>query len=247
MDPPGSRRQGRPREHGLRPCRHLSRARRRAGLRLRRGGPIVFRSYPGERPTLDGQGLEVPADFSGMISIESQHHVTVQGFEIRGYRTAESGHIPAGVWVSGRPTTFASSTPASTIWGRTSRGRSGGDAHGIAVYGTDSSRHPRRGDRRQRAVRPDAGLERSPDGQRQRPGVRDHRERGARHRQHRDRRDRLRGEGRGLERGPGARRARRRQPRVRHRFVRRPGIRARIGAPTASTSTAGGTSSSNAA
>ena len=102
-------------------------------------GPIVFRNYPGERPTLDGQGLEVPADFSGMISIESQHHVTVQGFEIRGYRTAESGHIPAGVWVSGRPTTFASSTPASTIWGRTSRGRSGGDAHGIAVYGTDSS------------------------------------------------------------------------------------------------------------
>ena len=68
-------------------------------------GSIVFRNYPGERPTLDGQGLEVPRGHKrpGMISIESQHHVTVQGFEIRGYRTAESGHISAGVWVSGRP------------------------------------------------------------------------------------------------------------------------------------------------
>ena len=99
-------------------------------------GPIVFRNSPGERPTLDGQGLEVPADFSGMISIESQRHVSVQGFEIRGYRTAESGHVPAGVWVSGASNDVRILDTRIHDLGTDFEGRSGGDAHGIAVYGT---------------------------------------------------------------------------------------------------------------
>lgn len=104
-------------------------------------GPIVFRNYPGERPILDGRGLDVPADFSGMMAIESQHHVTVQGFEIRGYRTAESGHVPVGVWVGGASNDIHILDTRIHDLGTDFSGRSGGDAHGIAVYGTDSS-HP---------------------------------------------------------------------------------------------------------
>jgi hypothetical protein len=102
-------------------------------------GPIVFRNYPGERPILDGEGLEVPADFSGMISIESQHHVTVQGLEIRGYRTAQSGHVPVGIWVSGASNDIRVLDTRIHDLGTDFEGRSGGDAHGIAVYGTDST------------------------------------------------------------------------------------------------------------
>jgi hypothetical protein len=105
-----------------------------------RQGPIVFRNYPGERPILDGEGLEVPGDFSGMISVDSQHHVTVQGFEIRGYRSGESGHVPVGVWVTGASSDIRILGTRIHDLGTDFGGRSGGDAHGIAVYGTDSTR-----------------------------------------------------------------------------------------------------------
>ncbi len=103
------------------------------------GGRVVVRNYPGEAPVLEGSGLTAPADFSGMISIESRHHVTVQGLEVRGYRSAEPGHAPVGVWVTGASSDIDVLDMRIHDLGTDVQRRTGADAHGIAVYGTDSS------------------------------------------------------------------------------------------------------------
>lgn len=99
------------------------------------GKPITFRNYPGHHPILDGDGLAVPADDAGMIVLAGRAHVTIQGFEIRGYATAQRYRVPIGVWIRGN-------SHHITILGnrihdiRTDYpGASGGDAHGIAAYG----------------------------------------------------------------------------------------------------------------
>jgi hypothetical protein len=101
-------------------------------------GPVVIRNAPGEHPILDGSGLPVPSGFSGLFSIDSRKYVTIQGFAIRNYKTAQAGHAPVGIWVTG------ASDHVSILDNRvhdieTNFPRSnGGDAHGIAMYGTDS-------------------------------------------------------------------------------------------------------------
>src|SRR3989442_5729052 len=67
----------------------------------RSGGFINFRNYPGEHPVLDGAALSVPNGLNGVVSIDSQDYLTVQGFQIRDYRTAEPGHVPIGIYVTG--------------------------------------------------------------------------------------------------------------------------------------------------
>jgi hypothetical protein len=104
-------------------------------------GPIVFRNAPGEHPVIDGTGLDVPTGFRGLFSIDSQSYVTIQGFEVQNYTTAQQGHAPVGIFVTG------ASDHISILDNRVHgietqvQGSSGGDAHGIAVYGTDSN-HP---------------------------------------------------------------------------------------------------------
>jgi hypothetical protein len=104
-------------------------------------GPVVIRNAPGEHPILDGTGLAVPTDFHGLFSIDARSYVTIRGFEIRNYRTSEAGHDPVGIFVNG------ASDHISILDNRVHdietnvQARSGGDAHGIAVYGTDSD-HP---------------------------------------------------------------------------------------------------------
>ena len=100
-------------------------------------GRVVLRNYPGETPVLDGSGLAASADFSGMISIDSQRYVTVQGIELRGYRSAEPGHAPVGVWVTGAASDISILDMRIHDLGTDVQRRTGADAHGIAVYGTD--------------------------------------------------------------------------------------------------------------
>jgi hypothetical protein len=99
------------------------------------GRPIVFRNEPGEHPILDGSSLEVGQEFFPMISIDGGRYVEIRGFEIRGLHTDLSGHNPVGILVTGA---------SDHVWivgnvlhdmGTTFQGRTGGDAHGIAVYG----------------------------------------------------------------------------------------------------------------
>ena len=105
------------------------------------GRPIVFAAAPGERPVLDGSSLEVPPDQSAMITIDSRSHVQIRGFEITGYGSSVTGHVPIGILVTGASDHVRLEDNLVHDMGTTFQGRNGGDAHGIAVFGTDAA-HP---------------------------------------------------------------------------------------------------------
>jgi len=102
------------------------------------GGFIIFRNYPGEHPVLDGAGMSVPDGLNGMFSIDSRDYVTVRGFEIRDYRTAQPGHVPIGIFVTGDASHIRILDNAIHDIQTNVQTRVNGDAHGIAVYGTQS-------------------------------------------------------------------------------------------------------------
>ena len=105
------------------------------------GRPITFAVAPGERVVLDGSSLEVPAGQNAMIAIDSQRFVTIRGFEITGYRSDVSGHVPIGILVTGAADHIRLAGNVVRDMGTTFEGRNGGDAHGIAVFGTAGD-HP---------------------------------------------------------------------------------------------------------
>lgn len=96
--------------------------------------PITFVNYPGETPILDGTGLK-PQDTQGLVNIVNQSYVTVQGFEIRNYTTPDPGVTPAGIWITGWGTGVRLLNNRVHHITTTAEGR-GGNAFGIAVYGT---------------------------------------------------------------------------------------------------------------
>jgi hypothetical protein len=95
----------------------------------------------GETVVLDGSTLEAPAGQSAMIEIDSQRYLTIEGFEITGYGSAESGHVPIGILVTGSADHVRLSGNVIHDMGTTFQGRNGGDAHGIGVFGTTAD-HP---------------------------------------------------------------------------------------------------------
>ena len=104
------------------------------------GRPITFAAAPGESVVLDGSSLEVPAGQAPMIEIDSQRYLTIEGFEITGFGSSESGHVPMGVLVTGSADHVRLVSNAIHDMGTTFDGKNGGDAHGIGVFGTDPAR-----------------------------------------------------------------------------------------------------------
>ncbi len=105
------------------------------------GRPITFAAAPGERVVLDGSSLEVPAGQSAMIAIDGERYLTIRGFEITGYRSGASGHVPIGILVTGAADHVRLVNNVVRDMGTTFDGRNGGDAHGIGVFGTEAD-HP---------------------------------------------------------------------------------------------------------
>ena len=70
-----------------------------------------------------------------MISVDGQRYVEIRGFEIRGHTTDQTGHNPVGILVTGASDHVSIVGNVVHDMGTTFRGRIGGDAHGIAVYG----------------------------------------------------------------------------------------------------------------
>jgi Pel9A-like, right handed beta helix region len=103
------------------------------------GRPIVFSAAPGERAVLDGSSLEVPADQNAMITIDSRSYIQIRGFEITGYRSGVTGHVPIGILVTGPSDHVRLDDNLVHDMGTSFQGRNGGDAHGIAVFGTDAA------------------------------------------------------------------------------------------------------------
>ena len=104
-------------------------------------GFITLRSYPGETAVLDAEHI-APNDRSGVLTIHNQSYVRIEGIEIRNYRTAEHRLTPLGISVMGAGSHIELLKNnvhhiEQTFDGRDSPGR-GGNAFGIAVYGTDA-------------------------------------------------------------------------------------------------------------
>ncbi len=104
----------------------------------RPGMPITFAAAPDAHVVLDGSTLEVPAEQSAMVMVDGRHDVVIEGFDITGYASDVSGHVPVGIFITGASDTITIRGNRVHDMGTTFQGRSGGDAHGIAVYGTDA-------------------------------------------------------------------------------------------------------------
>ena len=102
--------------------------------------PITFEATGGP-VLLDGSSFGVPAGQSAMVLIDSRRYITIRGFEIAGYRTNVSGHVPIGILVTGASDHVRLSDNFVHDMGTTFEGRNGGDAHGIGVFGTEAD-HP---------------------------------------------------------------------------------------------------------
>jgi parallel beta helix pectate lyase-like protein len=100
------------------------------------GGYVTFMSYPSETAILDGTGLTVPSGWGPMIRIENKSYITIQGFEIRNYRSSLKAHSPIGIFVTGYDDHIQLLSNMVHDMGTSFSGKNGGDAHGIAVYGT---------------------------------------------------------------------------------------------------------------
>jgi len=105
------------------------------------GQQITFSPAPGDSVVLDGSSLEVPAGQAAMIEIDSQRYLTIEGFEITGFGSSESGHVPIGILVTGSADHIRLAGNAIHDMGTTFDGMNGGDAHGIGVFGTTAD-HP---------------------------------------------------------------------------------------------------------
>ena len=100
-------------------------------------GAITFQSFAGETAVLDGSNLTVPNSDSALFLIDSQSYVTIDGFELRNYRSSNSNRVPMGIYVAG-------SAHHISILNNTSHqiettAGVNGNAHGIAVYGTEAT------------------------------------------------------------------------------------------------------------
>jgi parallel beta-helix repeat protein len=108
---------------------------------------ITLRSYPGEVAILDGSAVNIQnKERSGLFNITDQSYVTIEGFEIRNYKTSDIRRTVAGISVSGKGSniiimgnhihdiaTYAKGSLCS-------RGRSDtANAFGIVAYGTETS------------------------------------------------------------------------------------------------------------
>jgi len=104
------------------------------------GGYVTLQNASGAIPILDGTSLAHP-DGDNAIYIHSQSYLIIQGFEIRNYTTSLPDIVPMGIQVEGAAHHIQllnnhihhieTNAPVD-------RDLLGADAHGIAVYGTET-------------------------------------------------------------------------------------------------------------
>jgi len=98
------------------------------------GGYITLQNYDGETPVIDGTGLS--GSDPGLIKIAYKHHIIVSGFELRNLTTANKSTTPAGIWILG---TSHHIELHNNLVHHIENTATGGNAHGIAAYGYEST------------------------------------------------------------------------------------------------------------
>jgi len=98
-----------------------------------KNAPIIIKAYPKEKAIIDGKGLKVSWDYQGLVSIHDKCYVTIDGLEIKNYKTEQEDLVPIGISVSGSGKGIRILRNhihhIETL-------HKNGNAHGIAIYGT---------------------------------------------------------------------------------------------------------------
>ncbi len=104
------------------------------------GGYITFAAYANESPILDGTGLVVKSGWDALVRIQDKSFVRIDGFEIRNFSADKKNRIPIGILVWGAGSHIELRNNYVHHIETNFQGVNGGDAHGIAVYGTRAPR-----------------------------------------------------------------------------------------------------------
>ncbi|MFM2081660.1 MAG: hypothetical protein RL380_351 [Verrucomicrobiota bacterium] len=93
---------------------------------------ITFQNFPGELPIVDGATTPVPDGNGALFWIAGRSNLTVQGFELRNYRTNHTAIVPAGVFILGASHDLSI---ISNVIHHIENTNANGNALGLAVYG----------------------------------------------------------------------------------------------------------------
>lgn len=100
-------------------------------------GPVVFKAYPGEEPVIDGTGLPFdPANSNALITIYDQSYLRIEGLTLRNLKTATRYLVPIGILVENESHHIEIVDNVIHDIETNYNGLDGGDAHGIAVFGS---------------------------------------------------------------------------------------------------------------
>ncbi len=98
-------------------------------------GYVTFKNYDGESVVIDGSGL-TPTGGTALLSIENQNYIIIQGLELRNYSTSDKNIVVMGIFIAG--TSHHIQLLDNYVHNIEHNAESsGGNAHGIAVYGTN--------------------------------------------------------------------------------------------------------------
>jgi hypothetical protein len=98
-------------------------------------GYITFQNFPGERAIVDGTGVSCcGSSIRGLFNIASKSYISINGFEIRNYKSSSALEEPAGIVVAGSGSNIQIlNNSVHDI--KTTAEASNGNAHGIGIYG----------------------------------------------------------------------------------------------------------------
>lgn len=100
-------------------------------------GYITFQNYPGQIPVLDGTGLGIPGGQYGLFNIAGQSYITIQGFEVRNYKSTTRNNVPVGIYFTGAGSYLQLlNNHIHDIWVTASGCNA--NALGVAFYGTQA-------------------------------------------------------------------------------------------------------------
>jgi hypothetical protein len=101
-------------------------------------GILSLQPYNNESVIIDGSGLTVANGQQGLITLTSRSNVTIQNFEIRNFRGTRN-NVPLGIYVTGHGSNLSILNNHIHDIVQMQESCNGGDAFGLAVYGTDAT------------------------------------------------------------------------------------------------------------
>ena len=100
------------------------------------GNAITYAAYADETPIIDGTGIIVKSGWDALVRIQDASYIRFDGFEIRNFKTRRINRVPIGILVWGAGTDIELRRNRVHHIRTNFQDTDGGDAHGIAVYGT---------------------------------------------------------------------------------------------------------------